>query len=94
LTAPAEGKTLNASPGGFIHLPFQLLGVVHSFRNDGDVDAKLLLVVTPAVLENFSAEAFYPASVGSMAPAAVTKGMVAGLQEAALRYGIALVPAE
>jgi quercetin dioxygenase-like cupin family protein len=60
LTIQVGGKTLNASPGDFVHLP---RAVVHSFRNTGNVDARFLLVVTPAGLEKFFEEAFYPAGV-------------------------------
>jgi quercetin dioxygenase-like cupin family protein len=53
------GKTLNASPGDFVHLPRE---VVHSFKNNGNVDAKFLAVVSPAGLERFFEEGFYPAA--------------------------------
>ncbi len=40
LTIQAGGKTLNASPGDFVHIP---RGMVHSFQNTGNVHAKFLL---------------------------------------------------
>ena len=68
LTIQAAGRTFRASPGDFIHIP---RGTVHSFRNDGEVDAKLLTTVSPAGpagLEKFFAEAFCPATDRSTAP--------------------------
>jgi uncharacterized cupin superfamily protein len=59
LTIHVGGKTLNASPGDFVHLPRE---VVHSFKNNGNVDAKFLGVVSPAGLERFFEEGFYPAA--------------------------------
>jgi quercetin dioxygenase-like cupin family protein len=89
LTVQVGGKTLNASAGDFVHLP---RGVVHSFRNNGNVDAKFLVVATPAGLENFFAEAFCPAVDDSTAPPPLTEAWMARLHAAALRHGIALVP--
>src|SRR5438045_9381912 len=37
LTVQAGGRTYQASPGDFVHLP---RGTAHSFRNDGQVAAK------------------------------------------------------
>jgi quercetin dioxygenase-like cupin family protein/catechol 2,3-dioxygenase-like lactoylglutathione lyase family enzyme len=88
LTIQAGGKTVHASPGDFVHLP---RGVVHSFRNTGNVDAKFLLVVTPAGLEKFFAEGFYPA-VDRSSPPAVTEALFARLRAAAPRYGLELLP--
>jgi quercetin dioxygenase-like cupin family protein len=51
------GKALNASAGDFIHIP---RGTVHSFKNTGEETAKLLVVATPAGIENYFAEAFFP----------------------------------
>jgi quercetin dioxygenase-like cupin family protein len=89
LTVQVGGRTLQASPGDLVHLP---RGVVHCFRNDGNVDATFLVVVTPAGLENFFAEAFYPAVDDSTAPPPLTEALMARLHAAALRHGIALVP--
>jgi quercetin dioxygenase-like cupin family protein len=59
LTINVGGKTLNAQPGDFVQLPRE---VVHSFQNTGNVDAKVLLVCSPAGLEKFFEEGFYPAA--------------------------------
>ena len=89
LTIQAGGITLSASPGDFVHLP---RGMVHSFQNTGTVDAKFLLVVTPAGLENFFAEAFYPAVDRSAEPPLISEALVARLLGAAPKFGLELLP--
>ena len=91
LTIQAGGKTLNASPRDFVHLP---RGIVHSFRNTGDVDAKFLVLVTPAGLEKFFEEAFYPAVDRSAVPPPMTEALLARLLAAAPKHGLELLPPE
>jgi len=88
LTIQVGGTTLHASPGDFVHLP---RGVVHSFRNTGKVDAKFLLVVTPAGLENFFREAFYPA-VDRLGAPPFSDALGARLLASASKHGLELVP--
>ena len=47
LTWTVEGTTTDIGPGEALLIP---RGVVHSFVNDGDVDATSLAIVTPGVL--------------------------------------------
>ncbi len=89
LTIQAGEKTLKASPGDFVYLP---RGMVHSFRNTGDVDAKFLVVVTPAGLEKFFEEAFYPAADRLAAPPLMTEALLARLLAAAPKHGLELLP--
>jgi len=89
LTIQAGEKTLKASPGDFVHLP---RGMVHSLQNTGDVDAKFLVLVTPAGLEKFFEEAFYPAVDRSAAPPPMTEALAARLLAAAPRHGLEFVP--
>ena len=89
LTVQVGGKTLNASPGDFVYLP---RGIVHCFQNTGTVDAKFVLVVTPAGLEKFFAEAFYPVGNRSAEPPPVTEAFLARVLEAGPRHGLELLP--
>lgn len=89
LTIEAGGKTLNASSGDFVYLP---RGMAHSFKNTGNADAKFLVVVTPAGLENFFAETFDPATDRSSRPPLATEALVARLLAAAPRYGLEFSP--
>jgi quercetin dioxygenase-like cupin family protein len=88
LTIQVGGNTITALPGDFAYLP---RGIVHSFKNTGDVTAKALVMITPAGLENYFAEVFDPA-VDLSAPPPLSKEMLSRAQEAAPRYGLELFP--
>jgi quercetin dioxygenase-like cupin family protein len=88
LTVQVGGKTLNASPGDFICLP---RGVAHSFQNTGNVDTKFLLVATPAGLEKFFEEAFYPFDP-SAEPPPMNEAFLARLLAAASKCGLEFLP--
>jgi len=89
LTIQVGGKTLRASPGDFVHLP---RGVVHCFRNTENVDAKFLLVVTPAGLEKFFEEAFHPAVDRSAELPSMTEAFLGRVLAAASKYGVEFLP--
>jgi quercetin dioxygenase-like cupin family protein len=91
VTLQAAGRTIQASPGDFIHIP---RGTVHSFRNDGEVDAKALVIVSPAGpagLEKFFEESFYPVKDRSAAPAMVTEELMGRMMAAAAKNGLEFV---
>jgi quercetin dioxygenase-like cupin family protein len=88
LTIQVGGKTQIASPGDFISLP---RGVVHSFQNPGDVDAKFLLVAVPAGLEKFFEEAFYPADPAVPVPP-MGEAFLARVHAAARNCGLEFLP--
>jgi quercetin dioxygenase-like cupin family protein len=89
LTIQVGGETLHASAGDFVYLPH---GIIHCFKNTGNVDAKFLRVVTRAGLENFFAEAFYPAEDPSAVLPPVTKAVLDRLLTAAARHGLEFAP--
>ncbi len=89
LTIQVGDKTLHASPGDCVCLP---RGIMHCFKNTGNVDAKFLMVVTPAGLENFFAEAFVPARGRSSAPPLITEAMLNRLLTAAAGHGLEFAP--
>jgi Cupin domain len=91
LTIQVGGKTQTASAGDFIRLP---RGVAHSFQNTGDVDAKVLLVVAPAGLEMFFAEAFYPVEDRSAAVPPMTEEFMARVIAAATKVDVLVTRAE
>ncbi len=83
LTIQVAGRTYQASPGDFVHIP---QGTVHSFRNDGKMDARLLTTVSPAGaagLEKFFEESFYPATERSAAPPLMTEELMGRIMAAA-----------
>jgi quercetin dioxygenase-like cupin family protein len=64
-TFQAGGQTIHAKPGDFIRIP---RGTVHSLRNDGEVPARALIVISPAGMQRFFEESFYPATDRSASP--------------------------
>jgi quercetin dioxygenase-like cupin family protein len=89
LTVHVGGKTLNASTGDVVQLP---RGIAHAFQNNGDVDAKVLVVAAPAGLERFFEEAFYPVAdwPDSMPP--MNDAFMARVLTAAARSGLTFLP--
>ncbi len=91
LTIEAAGRTYQALPGDFVHIP---RGTVHSFRNDGKVDARLLTTVSPAGpagLERFFAEAFFPATHRSAVPLLMTEELMKRIMAAAPKNDLEFV---
>jgi quercetin dioxygenase-like cupin family protein len=89
LTIQVGEETITASTGDFAFLP---RGIVHSFKNTGNVTAKALVLITPAGLENYFAEVFDPAEDRSSAPPPPSKALLARAMSAAPRYGLKLLP--
>jgi len=89
LTIRVGENTLTASPGDFAFLP---RGIVHSFKNTGDVSARVLVVMTPAGLENYFAEVFDRCVDRSAAPPPPSKELIARALAASPKYGLELLP--
>jgi mannose-6-phosphate isomerase-like protein (cupin superfamily) len=85
LTIQVGDKTMQASPGDCVYLP---RGIMHTFKNTGKADAKFLVVITPAGLENFFADAFQPAADPHTAPPLITEAMLGRLLTAAAKHGL------
>jgi quercetin dioxygenase-like cupin family protein len=91
VTVQAAGQTFQASPGDFVHIP---RGTVHSFRNDGRVNAKAVITVSPAGpagLEKFFQESFYPATDPSATPPPITEELMGRMMTAAAKNGLEFV---
>jgi quercetin dioxygenase-like cupin family protein len=87
LALQVGGKDLNASAGDFVHMPH---GVVHSFKNVGNETAKLLMVATPAGLENYFAETFFPAADIADIPQ-LSQEVIGRATKTAPKYGLELL---
>ena len=85
LTIQVGGETVNASPGDSVHLP---RGIVHCFRNTGNVDAQFLMLATPAGLEKFFEEVFCPAVDRSAEWPPMTEAFLGRALAAAPKYGL------
>ena len=88
LTVQVGGKTVTASPGDAVFLP---RGIAHSFQNNGNVDAKVLVVAAPAGLEKFFEEAFYPLADCPDAPP-MTEAFMGRVIAAASKCGLEFLP--
>ncbi len=89
LTIQVGDKTLNASPGDFVQLP---RGVVHCFQNTGTEDARFLVMATPAGLEKFFEDAFYPSADWPDAMPPMSDAFMARLLMAAAKCGLTFLP--
>jgi len=89
LTIQVGDKTLNALPGDVARLP---RNVVHSFKNTGDVNAKVLVVAEPAGLEKFFEEAFYPAADWPDAMPPMDDAFMGRIITAAQKCGLTFLP--
>ena len=91
VTIQAAGRTFQASPGDFMHIP---RGTVHTFKNDGKVDAKFLVIISPAGpagMQRFFEESFFPATDRSAAPPLMTEELLGRMMAAAPRNGLEFV---
>ena len=83
-------KRLNVSAGDFVHMP---RGLAHSFKNVGEETAKMLMVATPAGIDNYFAEVFLPAADAADIPN-IAEAVIGRALKAAPKYGLELlVPA-
>jgi quercetin dioxygenase-like cupin family protein len=89
VTVQVGGETVNASPGDCVYLP---RGIAHSFKNTGNVEAKFIVVVTPAGLEKFFEEVFYPAEDSSVVPPPMTEAFLARVLAAGPKCGLQFLP--
>ena len=84
-------RTANVSPGDFVHVP---QGTVHCFKNTGNTHAKMLVTFTPAGMERFFEEGFYPAGDRSVGPGPLTEELLARMLAAAPNCGLEFLPPE
>lgn len=89
LTIQVGSESLSASAGDLVLLPRD---VVHSFRNPGNVDAKFLLLCSPAGLEKFFASVFDPAANWPGARPPMNDAFKARLLTAAATFGVEFPP--
>ena len=74
-----------ATAGTFANMP---VGTPHSFRNESDRPAKMLISVTPAGLERMFFEVGVPVEQGATTAPPPTRAEIEKLLEVAPRYGI------
>ncbi len=85
ITFTIDGKRLVATAGLFANIP---VGVPHSFKNESNRPAKMLISVAPAGLEQMFFEVGVPVAQGATTAAPPTKEEIERLLAVAPRYGI------
>ena len=85
ITFTINGERVVATAGMFANLP---VGTPHSFKNEGNKPAKMLVSVAPAGLERMFFEVGVPLPEGSTTALPTTKEEIERLLAAAPRYGI------
>ena len=85
ITFSLEDKQLVSGPGSFVHIP---VGVWHGFRNEGTQQARMIISVVPAGLDQMFVEVGTPMAEGSTTIPAPSPEEIGKLLAVAPRYGI------
>src|SRR6476659_6748999 len=85
ITFTVNGEGVVAKAGTFANMP---VGTPHSFKNESDRPAKMLLSVAPAGLEQMFFECGVPLAEGATTALPPTKEEIERLLAVAPRYGI------
>jgi quercetin dioxygenase-like cupin family protein len=80
-----DGQRIEAKPGTFVNIP---PNVLHSFKNETNENAKMIIVLSPAGLEQFFVEAGSEVSNNSVKPPPLTDEEKQKLVSLASKYGI------
>src|SRR5215475_2825924 len=85
ITFTVNGERVVATPGVFATMP---VGTPHSFKNEGNTSAKMLVSVAPAGLEKMFMEIGVPLAEGATTALPPTREDVEKLLAVASKYGI------
>ena len=88
VTFKAGGQTIYAKAGDFLHIP---RGTVHSFKNEGKVSARAIVIISPAGptgMQQFFEEAFYPTTDRSASPPPINQDIVQRMLAASEKNGL------
>jgi quercetin dioxygenase-like cupin family protein len=88
ITFQTGGQRIMATAGTFVNMP---VDVPHSFKNETNKPAKMLILVAPAGLENMFFEFGVPLAEGSTTALPPTRGEIDKLLKIAPRYGIEIL---
>ena len=80
-----DGQRIEAKPGTFVNIPPDVL---HSFKNETNENAKMIIVLSPAGLEQFFVEAGLEVSNNSLKPPPLTDEEKQKLVSLASKYGM------
>jgi mannose-6-phosphate isomerase-like protein (cupin superfamily) len=85
ITLQAGDKRIVATAGMFVNMP---IGLPHSFKNESNQPAKMLITVAPAGLENMFFEFGVPLAEGSITALPPTHEEIEKLLKIAPKYGV------
>ena len=85
ITFTIKGEQIVATAGTFANMP---VGTPHSFKNESDKPARMLISVAPAGLEKMFFEVGVPLPEGATTASPPTKDEIEKLLATAPRYGI------
>ncbi len=85
ITFTVNGEKVVAKAGTFANMP---VGTPHSFKNESDQPAKMVISVAPAGLEQMFFEVGVPLAEGATTALPPTKGEIEKLLTVAPKYGI------
>lgn len=88
ITFTIDGKTVVATAGVFANMP---VGTPHSFKNESNRPAKMLISVAPAGLERMFFELGVPVPQGATTAPPPTKEEIEKLLAVAPKYGIEIM---
>src|SRR5947199_1973 len=88
ITFTINSERVVAKAGTFANMP---VGTPHSFKNESDRPARMLISVAPAGLEKMFFEIGVPVAQGATTPPPPTKEEIDGLLAVAPRYGIEIM---
>jgi len=80
-----DEQRIEAKPGTFVSIP---PNVLHSFKNETNENAKLIIVLSPAGLEQFFVEVGLEVSNNSVKPPPLTDEQIQKLVSSASKYGM------
>jgi quercetin dioxygenase-like cupin family protein len=90
-TFQADGKTIHAKVGDFIHIP---RGTVHSIKNESDRPGRALIIITPAGptgMQKFFEESFTLATDRAATPPPISEELVKRMMAASARNGVEFI---
>src|SRR5688572_4625064 len=89
ITFTVNGERVVATVGTFANMP---VGTPHSFLNESDKPAKMLISVAPAGLEEMFFEVGVPLAAGATIAPPPSKEEIERLRALAPKYGIEILP--
>src|SRR4051794_28215140 len=88
ITFTIDGERVVAKAGTFANMP---VGTPHSFKNEGDRPARMLISLAPAALEQMYFEVGVPLAQGATTAPPPTKDEIEKLHAVAPGYGITIL---